>query len=63
MSREAHWKLDNELMENHEPVDPADLAEPLDRTDPFERRERFEPQLDVLIDERAAREGRAISVR
>jgi len=38
LSKEAHWKLDRESMENQE--DP-DLA------DPLERRDRFDPQLDT----------------
>ena len=41
LSKEAHWKLERESIENQEEADPGDRIEPVDRS------ERLEPQLET----------------
>ena len=45
LSKDAHWKLESESMENQEEPETPDLADPLDR------RDRLEPQLDTDVTE------------
>ena len=47
LSRPPHWKVERELTENQEELEPEDFTEERERKEPLDRTERVEPQLEA----------------
>ena len=47
LSRVEHWKLERELTENQEELEPEDFTEESERKEALDRTDRLEPQLEA----------------